>query len=318
MTVDPAPPTDSPPQGGWPLGTIVRSAVVLALFAGLAIALGGGWERLREYEWQLEPWAVGLALLTMVVAAIVAAVCWLAVARAFGAPLATLPALRIYSTSNLGKYLPGKVLHAFARVYFAQQHGLSLSMATTTVVIDVVLYVAAGLLLVVVALPTVANRLAELDGRLVSALALAGVVVGLAALHPAVLNRVFILARRIMPTRTFPTIDVGYGTILKIFVLYIVVWMLNGLGLFFSVRAVYPEFASAGALPVLWGAYALSYLSGLLMPLAPAGLGVREALMALLLAQLVPWPAATAASVLVRVVQVVAEGLCAAAFSRAA
>jgi glycosyltransferase 2 family protein len=303
-----------PPRSGWPLGTVIRALVVLLLFGGLALALGGGWERLREYEWQFEPWAVGVSLVVLIVASVWAAVAWLVVCRAFGASLGALAGLRIYSTSNLGKYLPGKVWHAFARVYLAQQQGVPLTLATATVVTDIVLYIAAGLLMVVLALPTIVNSVAAVNGPVVVVIALLGVVAGLALLHPTALNAGFKIARRLMPGRTFPTIETRYGTILKIFVLYVVVWALNAGALFATVQAVNP--VPVATLPALGAIYALAYLAGLVAPIAPAGLGVREGLMAVLLSQLMPVPAAAAASILVRVLQVVAEGLCAAVFSR--
>jgi glycosyltransferase 2 family protein len=292
----------------------VRALLVLLLFGGLAVALEGGWESLRGYEWQFEPWAVGISLLVMIVASVWAAVAWWAVARAFGARLVARPALRVYSTSNLGKYLPGKVWHAFARVYLAQQEGVPLALATTTVVTDIVLYIAAGLLMTVLALPTIVGSIAGVSGPLVTGVALVGVVVGLALLHPVVLNLSFRLAQRLMPNRSFPPIEASYATILKIFALYVILWGLYTAALFAGIHAVNP--ISAATFPTLGAIYALSYLSGLVMPLAPAGLGVREGLMALLLSQLMPVPAAAAASVLVRVLQVAAEGLCAAVFSR--
>jgi uncharacterized membrane protein YbhN (UPF0104 family) len=311
-----SPAAASPPslRSAWSAATLVKALVVLLLFGGLAVALEGGWERLREYRWQFEPWAVAVSLLLMLVASVWGAAAWFAVARAFGAPLEARPALRIYSTSNLGKYLPGKVWHAFARVYLAQQQGVPLSLATTTVVTDIVLYIAAALLVTVLALPSIVSALTEVDGPILLAAGLAGTGVGLALLHPVALNAGFRLARRVMPSRTFPPIEASYATILKIFILYVVIWALYTAALFTSVLAVTPIVPST--LPALGAIYALSYLSGLIMPLAPAGLGVREGLMALLLAQLVPVPAAAAASVLVRVLQVVAEGICAAVFSR--
>jgi glycosyltransferase 2 family protein len=301
-------------QSGSPIATIVRVGVVLVLFGGLAVALGGGWERLREYQWQFEPWAVAASFAMLLLASVWAALSWFAVIKAFGVPLAARPSLRIYSTSNLGKYLPGKVWHAFARVYLAQQHGVPVALATTTVLTDIVLYIAAGLLTAVVALPTVARAFGAAGGPLATSAALAAVVAGLALLHPAALNAGFRLAGRVMPRRSFPPIEASYTTILKIFVLYVVLWGLNSIALFLSVLAV--GSIELSNLPTVGAIFALSYLSGLIMPLAPAGLGVREGLMALLLAQLMPVPAAAAASVLVRGLQVAAEGVCAAAFSR--
>jgi glycosyltransferase 2 family protein len=305
---------DPPVRSRSPIGTIVRVLVILALFGGLAVAFEGGWERLREFEWQFEPWSVGGSFLVMLGASIWAASSWYVVARAFTAPIGLLPALRIYSTSNLGKYLPGKVWHAFARVYLTQQQGVPLPLATATVVVDIVLYIAAGLLMTVLALPTIMQAIGLTSGPLATVVALIGVAVGLALLHPAAMNQGFRVAQRLMPRKTFPQIEVSYPTILKIFVLYVVLWGLNAVGLYAGLRAV-TEIAPS-TLPTLSAIYAVSYLSGLIMPLAPAGLGVREGLMVLLLSQIVPVPAAAAASVLIRVLQVAAEGVCATVFSR--
>lgn len=304
----------TPPRPSIPVGMIVKVTVILLLFAGLAIALEGGWESLRQYQWQFEPWALAASFVVMFAASVLGALSWIAVGRAFGAPLPVLAGLRIYSTSNLGKYLPGKVWHAFARVYLAQQQGVPLSLATTTVVTDIVLYVAAGLLVMVLALPTIVRSLANVNSTLVMVVALAGVVAGLALLHPSALNLAFRLAGRIKRNQQFPPIEASYFTILKIFVLYLALWCAYTLGLYASIQAVHP--VPADTFLTLGAIYALSYLSGLIMPLAPAGLGVREGLMALLLAQLMPAPAAAVASILVRVLQVAAEGLCAAVFSR--
>jgi uncharacterized membrane protein YbhN (UPF0104 family) len=320
MTAEPTParsgPHPAPPSkaGRWPIATIVRVAVILLLFGGLAVALEGGWERLRGYEWQFEPWAVGASFVLLLAASVWAAVAWFAIARAFRAKLTAAPALRIYSTSNLGKYLPGKVWHAFARVYLVQQQGIPLTVGTTTVLTDIVLYIAAGLLVTVLALPTIGRAVGLEGGALATAAALVGVTACLALLHPAALNWGFRLAGRMLPGRTFPPIEASYFTILKIFVLYVVLWGLNSVALYFSVQAV--GSIELSALPTLGAIFAVSYLTGLIMPLAPAGLGVREGLMTLLLAQLVPMPVAAAASVLVRALQVAAEGVCAAAFSR--
>ncbi|MFN8522852.1 MAG: lysylphosphatidylglycerol synthase transmembrane domain-containing protein [Chloroflexota bacterium] len=306
------------------ISTAIKIVVVLALFGGLAVALEGGWERIRDVQWQFEPWSVAASAALLIAASVWGALAWFIVARAFGSSIAVLPALRIYSQSNLGKYLPGKVLHAVARVYLAQQQGMPVTLATSVVLIDVVMYIAAGLLVIVAALPTIVGPMiqrindgsaAAVDSGPLVAVAIVGLVVGLGMLHPAALNWSFGIARRIMPSREFPTINASYATMLSIFLLYLILWALYTVSLYAGILSVIS--IDVTQLPTLGAIYALSYLAGLLMPIAPAGLGVREGLMALLLAQLVPYPAALAASVLVRVLQVAAEGLCAAAFSRA-
>lgn len=311
---DPPADTAQRPRPRWSRATVVRALVVLLLFGGLALALRGSWARLGEFDWQLDPLAVAASFATMVVASIWAALAWLVVARAFGARMALRPALRIYSTSNLGKYLPGKVLHAAARVYLCQQQGVPTPVASAGVAVDVLLHVAAALLIVALAVPTVLGSVAELDVAIVTGVAAVGLVLGLALLHPVVLNRAFGLLRRLAPGRELPSMTVGYGTILRAFALYLALWGLYALGFFASASAIFP--IGWSTLPLLGGAYALSYLVGTAIAILPAGAVVREGLLTLVLAQAMPEPAALAAAVLVRLVQVAAEGLCAALFSR--
>lgn len=287
---------------------------MVALFAGLAVALRGSWSRLGEIDWQFDPPAVIGGFVAMVVATTWAALAWLFVARAFGAEIAVRPALRIYMTSNLGKYLPGKVLHAVARVYLVQQQGVPLAVVSTGVAVDVLLYVAAALSIVALTVPTVIGTLVNLDATLVTTIAMLGAVVGLALLHPTSLNYAFGMASRLFPRREFPPVTVGYVTILRAFALYLGLWGVQAVGLFGCASAVYP--VPWTTLPLLGAGYALAYLVGTVIAILPAGAVVREGILTLVLAQVMPAPAALATSVLARVVQVAAEGLCAAVCSR--
>jgi len=304
---------ERPRFGGW-RGTPLRIVVVIALFAGLGIALRGSWSRLGEIDWQLNPLAVAGAFAAMLIASTWAAFAWLFVARAFGARLALRPALRIYMTSNLGKYLPGKVLHAVARVYLVQQQGVPFAVASTGVAVDVLLHVAAALSIVALAVPTVVGTVADLDATLVTAIAACGTLVGFGLLHPRSLNAAFSIARRLLPTREFPPVTVGYATILRAFSLYLGLWALYAVGLYGCAAAVYP--VDWTAVPLLGAGYALAYLVGTVVAILPAGAVVREGILTLVLAQVMPAPAALATSVLVRLVQMAAEGVCAAVCSR--
>jgi hypothetical protein len=311
----------------FPVGTVVRVGVVLCLFTAAAIAIEGGWERiqaaLRDHDWQFDAGAALVAALLMVGASVWLGVVWYLIGKAFGASLGLGSAIRIYSQSNLGKYLPGKVFHAVARVYMAQQQGVPVAMATTMVAIDVVMYVGASLLIIVVALPLVLfamlrratdSGIAPVDESLVTIVAAIGLVAAFAMLHPRIMNLCFRVANKVLPKREFPQIEAKYTTMLGIFALYLSLWGMYTASFYSSVLAVHPitpsSFLTLGAI------YALSYLAGLIVPIAPAGLGVRDGLMVVLLGQLIPYPAAVVASVLSRLLQVAAEFLCAAAFSR--
>lgn len=291
---------------------LLRVGLTVVFIAGAVYSLQGGWHQIAAYSLQLDPPLVALAVGFFIGATLLGNLIWLLLMRSFGAHIALRPALRVYCTSNLGKYLPGKVWHVFARIYLAQQYGAPVARATSGSVIDVLIFVAAGGVVSVLALPTLIGEGLETPLLIVLMAGAAGTV-GL-LLHPLVLNTVFGIGGRFVPKFREVRLEVGYGSILRIFALDLMLWCVICAGVYASVHAVAPVPLTHA--PTLAAIYAVSYTSGLIMPLAPAGLGVREGATIFFLAPLVGAPAAIVATALIRVLQVLAEGLCAAAFHR--
>jgi uncharacterized membrane protein YbhN (UPF0104 family) len=286
------------PQAGrpWVRRSWLQYGVVGLLFVAVFVTMLRGWNELSGYQL--------LALGLWMLATLGGGLCWLMITRAFGLRLPPGPALRVYCTSNLGKYLPGKVLHVFARVYLVQQHGVSLAVGTTSTMLDALLYIAAGLVLSIFALPTV---LGGSQPGMVAGAALA-VPFGLVLLHPRVLNAVVAAAGRFIPRLRHVRVDLAYGTILGAFVLYLMLWLVVTATVYTGVRAV--AVVSLDKAPILGAIFAFSYVTGLVTPM-PAGVGGREAAMAWLFSSFMPFPAAVVATILNRLLQVGAEAVCA-------
>lgn len=300
-TAEPAP---APPRGGrraW-----LQYAVIAVLFAAVALTLQRGWSELESYHWSIDRRAVAFALGVWMLTNLGSAVCWLLVTRAFGVRLPIGPALRVFCTSNLGKYLPGKVVHVLARVYLVQQQGVPVAVGTTSAMLDVLLYIGAGVVLSVFALPT---AVAAEGGS--QTLSLAGSVLAVAAgvllLHPRALNFALGLGGRFIPRLRGLRFELRYRTILAAFALYLVLWLLVVAAVYAGVRSVFPQIQPTSA-PMLGAIFALSYVTGLITP-TPAGVGGREAVMIALFPFFMPAPAAVVATILNRLLQVVAEAL---------
>jgi hypothetical protein len=278
--------------------------VIGVLFGVVALTFVRGWNELAGYQWQIDHLAAVEALGLWAATTLAAGFCWLVVTRAFGLRLPIGPALRVYCTSNLGKYLPGKVLHVLARVYLVQQQGVPVAVGTASAALDVILYVAAGLVVSIFALPTALGG----DQPVVMAGAGMAVLVGLALLHPRSLEAVAAVGGRVVPRLRGLQFEVRYQTILAAFVMYLLLWVLVTAAVYFSVRSV----ASLGAerAPLLGAVFAFAYIAGLLTP-TPGGVGGREAVMISLLSQFIPLPAAVVATIINRLLQIVAEAMCA-------
>jgi uncharacterized membrane protein YbhN (UPF0104 family) len=290
--------------------TALKVIVPLLLFAGALLALAGGGQQLLQYRIAIQPGLAAASFLVLVVPIGWASLVWTYMARMFGAALGWRSGVKVYATSNLGKYLPGKVGHVVARIYLAQERGVPLVVGTTAAVVDIVLYVAAALSCGILALPLFFPQY----GELATAAGLGCVLVGLALLHPRVLNAILGGLARKLPGGTRFHLECGYSAILRLYGLYLVLILLTTLGMLLSLSALQPLPLAAGA--KLGAIYGVSYLAGLVFPLAPNGVGIREGVMATLLSGLMPVAAAGAASILFRVLQVSAEALYALVASR--
>lgn len=301
---------------------LARWAVYLVLALAAIWVLQSGVREIQAHDWQFDPPSIVVAILFWIVATVGAAFCWLVVARAFGIRLPLGHGLKVFCTSNLGKYLPGKVLHVVARLYLVQEQGVGVSIGTSSILLDVLLYIGAGMTLATLALPTALEPLLvtlRLDTRWAAywpaMMAVAGLALlfGLALLHPRPLNAILDLVGRHVARFRGVRIDLDYATILKAFALYLLLWCAMAAAVFATVRAVYP--AQLTDAPLIGAVFALAYVAGLFGP-TPAGGGTRELVLAVLFgASGIPWAAAIVASILARLLQIVAEAICAGALS---
>lgn len=147
-------------------------------------------------------------------------------------------------------------------------------------------------------------------------------------IHPRILNKIFsVLMRKISQFSSENTaassVDINnkflnYLSYLKFIGLYFLLWFIAGVTLFLCIRIFVP--IGIQDFPVVIAAGAASLIIGLLAVFAPAGLGVREGVGALILSQIIPLKTAVFACVLLRLTGVITDfvvgGFATVAFNR--
>jgi uncharacterized membrane protein YbhN (UPF0104 family) len=220
---------------------------------------------------------------------------WRAVLADLGSPLSLGRAVAVFGISQLGKYVPGGVWNVVAAAEIGAGHSVPRSRSAASMLVAVAVSVASGAAVGAVALPFVsAGALGAWSGVVGAAPA---VVVVLA---PPVLNRLIALAVRIARRGALehPMTWGGLGraaawSVAGWLVAGLQLWVLcTGLGLPLTIRT----FALAT------GGWALAWTAGFLFVVAPAGAGVRELVLAAVLAGALPGPAAGLAVLVSRVV----------------
>ena len=215
---------------------------------------------------------------------------WKLLLDAGGAPARLRLALGIHLFSQPAKYLPGNVGQLVGRVALGKRHGIELSPLLRTLLLEAagVIAAAAVCLLAALAVGGIEPPPGLPPAWVLAALTGAGLVVA-----------AFVLARR--SPRSGPPLA---GALL----LYLVIFGIYGLSAQLLLRTVLGHSAGIGLLTCA-GAFAAGWIGGFFTPGAPAGLGVREAILVALLSPRLGPEVALGLAIAFRVVTTLGDGL---------
>jgi uncharacterized membrane protein YbhN (UPF0104 family) len=293
-------PDDSRRRTSW-RRTVVSGLLVVAMVVAFGLVLRGQWadiaDSLRRQHWYAVLGALGLALAGVFLSFVI----WRGTLAVLGNRLPTRPAARLFFVTQLGKYLPGAVWPVVAQMRLGKELGVPKQRMGLAFLLTLGLSTLVGVLVGAAALPA----LLEAEGRVVL-LGLLAVPVLVALLVPAVLNKLLGTGLRILRRpgleRPLHERDVvrGVGSALLFWLVYGGhVWLLAvGLGA-----------DPWKALPVAIGGFAIAFSLGPLLVVLPAGAGVREAVLILLLHAVLPTSDATAVALTSRGVLMATDGL---------
>jgi len=276
---------------------------VLLVAAGFLIALViSQWAALQAYEWQLAPgWAL-LALAGLELTWLLELNTWRMILASLGGPLPFRRAAPIWFLSNILRYIPGNIWQFLGMAELAHEEGVPRLVTLTSIVLHQAISTAVGIVIAAVYFAALGQ------GEWLRYLRplLWFVPLGLLMLQPRILERVLNWAFRKMgrpPIR----VTLTWGQIWILIGRYFVVWVAMGLSFATLVRALVP--ISWSDVPYLVASWAAAYVIGYLALLTPAGLGVREGVLAVLLFPIMPPPVAAVVAIMARLWMVVAEVL---------
>ncbi len=273
--------------GGVRLPRWVRVALQVAFLALILFFLirviVRSWDQIAAFPWQFQPGLLIASVAVQVAAGLFWATVWRRMAVQAGSAIGWAAGVRVYLLSNLAKYVPGSIWGYLSRAYLGRESGLTVARVGVSTVWEVGITVVASLLLTALTIPFYPIRLPDH----VLLLAVAAALICLTALLPPVFNRWLPRLPRLARQQKVHFRWRDFGLYLAAaFITHVLV----GTGFFlFAASLVELELA---AWPGFVGAWSFSATAGLVMLLAPYGLGVKEGLLTLLLQAFMPAGAA--------------------------
>jgi uncharacterized membrane protein YbhN (UPF0104 family) len=276
ITPGAGPGPEPPGVPGPPLLRVLRSRAVRGAFVGvmlalLSVALVRQWSGLRREVGALSAPVVAMAFVAGLAGLVCSLMVWRSVLADLGSSLSLGDAWRIMFIGQLAKYVPGSVWPVLAQMELGAERGVPRSRTAVSVLISSGVMIVTGGVVSAVTLLLVAAGSAQ---RYLWILLV--VPIGLALLSPPVLNRTLNLAFRLLRRRTVPS-GVSIRGLTMSACWGLLGWTWNGAMLFVLMRRL--DGHGVGVLLVSIGGYALSWVAGFVAVFAPAGAGVREAVM---------------------------------------
>ena len=278
--------------------TIAALIVAGASFLFLGFGLYRNWREVAQYEWSID-------YRYLLASSAIYPVCFLLIASVWSLVIGRLGGfsdyfrnLQIYCYSGLTKYIPGTFWYVLGRAYFYEKEGIAKSLTALGSLWELALAAFSGL---VVYLPLMIYSRQVYSGPL-NYLLLLLVPLGFVVLYPSGFSAAlkYVLKKRAEDISLIRCRDSLTWT-----ALYAFAWLLGGLAFYLQANMIFP--VPLAHLPAVASFLVISGVISHLAFFIPAGLGIREVSLSLLLSSFVPFGIAVVIALIFRLWMTLSE-----------
>lgn len=282
---------------------LLQGGVTLAIFGLLIYTVASQWSAIRRegIEFDLVWLLPAIPLIAMFFAG--SALVWWLILRLLGNRVGIADSQRIWAQPLLVRYIPGTVLFVLARILMAERAGVSRRVTVAGLVYEQAATISGAI--------TVASWFLiahpDLQGNLIRWLPLLVLPVIATLLHPRVFGPVTTRLLTALGRDPLPRL-MRFRAVMAVYLAYVALWTVMGLGVFCAARSVH-QFG-AGDLATVAASQAFGFLAAVASAVTPAGLGVRDAAFAWAVKVALPggsFGVAAALALAVRAVQTATE-----------
>jgi hypothetical protein len=264
---------------------------VIAVFVGRVIY--SNWSQIQQAEWNLHPPYLILSAILCAPWFWARPLGWNLLVNAFGQRVPFSAVYRVVRHAELSRFLPGGFWALASRVYLVKKWHVKPSSALAATVVDLVLTTLAAL---IPALWSLSETFPDL-GRAEKVIFVAFPIASIAVVHPKLLNLwAGFVSRRI--GQDYEELHIRWYSLLGIWALYAGAWVAECAGVAMVIRGVIQ--LEPGGTASMGSSYAVAWLAGTFAVVSPAGMGIREGALGLLLSRWMPAGPAFTLAIMIR------------------
>ncbi|HET9022024.1 MAG TPA: lysylphosphatidylglycerol synthase domain-containing protein [Ornithinibacter sp.] len=282
---------------------VVRFGLLAVILAGVGFALWRNWDAVSTELGEMSaPVLVGAFVLTTA-APVLTLMGWRVLLADLGTRLPAAPAASVFFVGQLGKYVPGSVWTVLAQAEMGARLRIPRRRMGVVGLLSIGLAVLTGC---VIGIPAVPRLLDREDQAFSWWWVVIAVCLGAVLLWPRLLNAAIARGLRLLRRELLEHELSGRAVVLTS-AWFVGAWVSTGLGTFVLARSVAPEAPTGELLVASVSGFALASAAGMFSVLVPAGVGVRDGVLALVLLTLMSPAAATAVVVVARFLAILAD-----------
>ncbi len=253
---------------------------------------------IKDHLHQINYLSIVLSFFFTLIAYLLALFVWIRLIAAFGLKPDFISEAKAWSVSQLGKYMPGKAGVLLVRLDANENHpNKTVALAT---LIEFITAFIASCLLILFSIFFLGNAV---PGYFKICAMISSLIL-LIFLHPKLLEPLTNAGLKLFnhePIQQFPS----FGLILKFVLINFLIGIPYGLGLYFSMNC-FADINFSYIIPIT-GVYYIASLVGMAALFAPAGIGVREGVIFLVLPKLIAKQVVVAGTIMIRIISLAVE-----------
>lgn len=247
--------------------------ITFLIFGFLVFTVASQWSELQDQGVDFDPIWLVPAFAVLPIFYVLGAVGWDLILRLLGYRLPAMRAQIAWGQPLLARYVPGSVLYVLGRLVLSERAGVPRRATLASIVYEQAISATSGLAIAsyfVISHPDLQDEPLRWGVLVV-------IPVAIVILHPAVFGRLSTKVLTAFGREPLPS-TMSLPGVLAMLAFYAFNWCVVGLGVYFAANAVHH--IPIDKLAAVGSAQALAFVAALVSLVAPAGLGVRDAVFA--------------------------------------